>query len=492
MKTIPKKLFLSFLLASAPFLNSLLASEEKLETYPVAVLGGGIGALTSAIYASRAGVTPLVIEGHQPGGAITQSPNVQNWPGEIEISGFDLVEKVREQAAVNGAQFSPDEVIDVDFSVRPFVLTTRDLYDKEKIQKIKAKSIIIALGTTPNFLGVPGEAGENGYWTRGVYNCAVCDGGLFKNKTVAVIGGGDAAVTESHYLSNIAKKVYVFVRKDFFRGVEEQRKNELFKKDNIEVSFNTIVKEIIGDGQKTTHLLIEDLTDNKVHEIEIDGVFLAIGAKPNSTLFQNKLEMDRSGYILLKKDQQTSVEGVYAIGDIVDPVYKQAITAAGEAAKAALQAERYLASLNLIEKSNQVALRNKQKDFQRKFPKNFATEVSKKGHHVIDIATAEQFEKELHQGVPVLIDFYANWCGPCRQISPIFESWSSEHAGKVKFLKVNVDNLPLLATYYKVSSMPTLVILNKNGTLVDKKVGTKEIVHFGDKLDKFIRKEAKR
>ncbi|HSW87215.1 MAG TPA: FAD-dependent oxidoreductase [Rhabdochlamydiaceae bacterium] len=483
MKSIAKNLFFSFVLTSASFSHPLFAVEEKVETCPVAIIGGGIGALTSAIYVSRAGITPLVIEGHQPGGAITQSPNVQNWPGELEISGLDLVEKVHKQAEINGAQFSLDEVVDVDFSARPFTITLQDLYQKEKTQKIKAKSVIIALGTTPNFLGIPGETGENGYWTKGVYNCAVCDGGLFKNKVVAVIGGGDAAITEAHYLSNIAKTVHVFVRKDAFRGVEERRRNELFAKDNIDISFHTVVKEILGNGQKVTHLLIEDLADNKTYQIEVDGVFLAIGSKPNSSLFQDKLEMDNAGYLILKKDQQTSVEGVYAIGDIVDPIYKQAISAAGDAAKAALQAEKYLSSLNLAEKGNNLALQAKQREHRNKFLKQ-STESTLKKHNVIEITSMDQFKNELRQGKPVLIDFYAKWCGPCRQISPLYSTWAENYSGKIKFLKVDVDSFPELASQYHVSSMPTMIILDKNGNLIDKKIGTKEITSYGNKLDK--------
>lgn len=467
-----RSIVFSSLITAASLMDPLFAQD----IYPVVIIGGGIGAMTSAIYLSRAGINPLVLEGDLPGGAIAQSPIVQNWPGEIEISGLDLVEKVRKQAEVNGAQFSSEEVIEVDLSQKPFIITARDLSENEPIKKIKANSLVIALGSTPNFLGIPGETGEQGYWTKGVYNCAVCDGGLYKNKIVAVVGGGDAAITEATYLANIAKKVYVFVRKDFFKGIEENRKKELLNKANIEVCFNTIVKEIIGDGQKVTHVLLEDLSDNKTMQMGLDAVFLAIGSKPNSSLFQDKLELDSDGYILLKKDQQTSLEGVFALGDIVDPVYKQAISAAGDAAKAALQTEKYLSSLSVKEE--------KHSDLSDKLNKYASTESSKKGH-IIEITNMEQFDREIHSQQVTFIDFYSTTCPPCRKFSSVFESWSREHH-KAKFLKVNIDHLPWLANSYRISVVPSLIVLDKNGNTIEKKTGTKELAHFGNKISKVI------
>lgn len=450
--------------------SSLNAREEKQDPYPVVILGGGIGAMTSAIYLSRAGINPLVLEGELPGGAIAQSPIVQNWPGEIEISGIDLSDKVRKQAEVNGAQFSQEEVIDVDISQRPFTLITRDLTDGNLVKKIQANSLIIALGSTPNFLGIPGE---NGYWTKGVYNCAVCDGGLYKNKTVAVVGGGDAAITEATYLSNIVKKIYLFVRKDFLKGIEENRKKELLSKPNIEVCYNTVVKEIQGDGQKVTHVLVENTSDHKLYPLELDALFLAIGAKPNSTLFKDKLELDAQGYIILKKDQLTSQEGVFAIGDIVDPIYKQAISAAGDAAKAALQAEKYLSSLSVMEEKR-LALQNEL----------YAKTQSKKGR-VIEISSMDQFDREIHHSHMTFIDFYSTHCPPCRKFSGVFESWSKEHH-KAKFIRVNIDSLPSLANAFQIFTVPALVVLDKNGIPIEKKTGLKELTHFGSKIHKVI------
>ncbi len=322
------------------------------EQTPVVVLGGGVGALTSALYLSRAGLQPIVIEGPQPGGLITQSHAVQNWPGEFEITGHELAEKVRKQAEMNGVRFYRETVTKVDFSKRPFQITTRSL-DDETERTLQVESVVIAMGTKPNHLGVPGETGLDGYWGRGVTNCAICDGNLYRDAVVGVVGGGDAAVLEGLYLSNIAKQVNLFVRKDSFKGVEGKRLEALLSKSNVKVFFDTTVEEIKGDGAKVTSVALK--TKNKeLQNLPLDGLFLAIGSTPNTQIFKGALDLDPQGYISLKKDQETSVAGVYAIGDIVDPVFKQAISAAGDGAKAALQMQQYLSdrASDLIAKQN--------------------------------------------------------------------------------------------------------------------------------------------
>lgn len=301
----------------------------------VLILGGGVGSLTSAIYLARAGLSPVVLEGPAPGGLITQSHSVQNWPGEMEISGFDLADKIKAQALANGAKIYSEEVVAVDFSKSPFVLTTRKI-GEDQTQQRRANRVIIALGSKPNFLSIPGE---QTYWGKGISNCAICDGSLYRGSRVGVVGGGDAAVLEALYLANLAKEVTVFIRKDSFRGIEETRIQALKNKKNVKILFETEVKEIKGSKDKVTAVVVTT-KGQPAYEYPLDGLFLAIGSQPNSELFKNVLELDSAGYIVLKKGQETSVPGVYAMGDIVDPVYKQAITAAGDGAKAALQAER--------------------------------------------------------------------------------------------------------------------------------------------------------
>ncbi len=430
----------------------------------IVILGGGVGSLTSAIYLGRAGLSPLVIEGPTPGGLLTQSHTVQNWPGVFEIDGMQLTEKMREQAELNGARFVSEEVIDVDLSKRPFIITTRALDGSEKTHEIRAISCIIAMGTQPNFLGIPGE---QDYWGRGVTNCAVCDGALYKDKVVGVVGGGDAAVLEALYLSNIAKEVHVFIRKGALKAYEEKRVNVLKQKPNVHFEYFTTVEKVQGDEKGVTGVILN--TNDKTRQFPLDGLFLAIGSKPNSELFQKYLKMDDRGYILLEKDQQTSIQGVYAIGDIVDPVYKQAVSAAGDGAKAALQTQNYLS-----DRENKLVSAKKQPEEQTSFKKE-----------MIEVATIEQFQQELSSStVPVVVDFYATWCGPCKKVSPILEASANTLAGKIKFLKVNVDKLFDLSSTYQIRSMPTVLLLDPSGEELERKVGLDQITDLLNQLQK--------
>jgi len=423
---------------------------------PIVILGGGVGSLTSAIYLSRAGLSPLVIEGPTPGGLLTQSHSVQNWPGVMEIEGAQLTEKMREQAEANGARFLGEEVIGVDFSKRPLLITTRTLDGSKKTHEIQAESCIIAMGTKPNFLAIPGE---QTYWGKGVTNCAICDGALYKGKVVGVVGGGDAAVLEAFYLSNIAKEVHVFVRKDSLRAIEEKRVGALSQKTNVKFYFDTTVLEVQGDGQEVSGVILK--TGAKQRVFALDGLFLAIGSTPNSVLFKDALKLDDKGYIRLEKDQQTSIQGIYAIGDIVDPIYKQAVSAAGDGSKAALQAQQYLSDrVNKLVVKNE-AVKKKPVASQNK---------------VIEVTSEEQFKFELESSdVPVVVDFYATWCGPCKQVAPILDTSANQLAGKVKFLKVNVDKLANLSSEYNIKAMPTVLLLNASGAELQRKVGFNQI-----------------
>jgi len=419
------------------------------EVYPVVIIGGGIGGLTAGIYLSRSGISPLLIEGKSIGGAIAQSPHVQNWPGELEIPGWELIDKVQKQAKANGVQFLSEEVIAVDFSRRPFSFTTQDIFQPEKIRTFKAHSCIIALGSTPNFLNVPGE---KDYWLKGVYNCAVCDGSLYKDKVVAVVGGGDAALLEAEHLSQIARKVYILVRSDKFRAIEEKRKQSLLAKSNVEVRFQTKVQAILGDKEHVTHLALNE------EELAVDALFLAIGSKPNTDIFRNQVELDERGYVILKKGQEASVEGVYALGDAADREIRQAISAAGDGAKAALQAERYLASSLHSGGSNTFSQDKEEKVI------------------VKELSSIEELTRELQDcNTIVFIDFYAPWCGPCKLFSPLYLHWANEFKGRIKFLKVDVEKSIQLARRFQINSMPTLIILDKDGNLIEKDIGLRDI-----------------
>lgn len=439
------------------FLSAQIVEEKK----EVVILGGGVGALTAATYLARAGMVPIVITGPVIGGAITQSHRVENWPGETAISGHELAEKLQHQAERNGAQLCPEVVVGVDFSQRPYVILTQKSFgDKESFKRYKTDVCLIALGATPNLLHVPGE---QEYWSKGVYSCAVCDGSLYRGRVVAVIGGGDSAILEAQYLAKIASKVHLVIRGKELRATEKLRMQELLSLPNLEVHYQTTVKKVKGDGEKVTHLLLETRGVNEEKKLLVDGVFLAIGSYPNTELFRSQLELDSHGYILLKKDQETSKEGVYAAGDVADRRFKQAISAAGDAAKAALQIQEAI-------QSRATELPKEQK---------VAIETAK----VMEISSLAQFEKEVvvEQGV-VFVDFYATYCGPCRTFAPIYEGWAKAYGSQQKFLKVNAEILPELFNKYQIRSVPTLLIFNEKKEIVYRMVGLREVAEVEQKF----------
>lgn len=442
-----KALFLFLLSFSFSFYSHGAIPEQKVD---VLILGSGVGGLTSSIYLARSGLKPLVIEGNVVGGAITQSNGVQNWPGEFDITGFDLTEKVRLQAERNGVVLAKEEVISVDFSSKPYSFIVQSIYDPSKKRKILSDLCIIATGAKPRKLEVPGEAK---YWSKGVYSCAVCDGSLYKNQVVAVVGGGDSAVLEADYLSGIAKKVYLLVRKDKLKGMEKNRGEQLATRSNIEIIYDVQVEGITGSETALEKIALI-YKSGKKDSLSVDAVFLAIGAIPNTQLFTSQLELDSEGYIVLKKYCETSIPGVFAIGDVTDPLFKQAISAAGDGAKAAIQA-------------------------QMAFSAKKALPVEKVIAQVIEIRDLKHLNEILRTSkVPVLVDFYATWCGPCRYLSPFMDSMARDLSGKVCICKVNVDEAADIASSYKIRSMPTVIQVDSHGKEITRKVGPQEIMHY--------------
>jgi len=407
------------------------------EEQDVVIIGGGVGAMTSAIYLARAGYEPVVIEGENPGGTITMSHHVENWPGAEKISGEELIKNIRAQAEKWGVKFISKKVTSVDFKQYPYKIVASSLFDDDS-ELFYAKSCIIAMGTTPKYLNVPGE---KEFWGRGVSNCAVCDGALYKDKTVAVVGGGDAAVLEADYLSQMAKKVYILIRKDQFRAHERQRLDALLKKDNIEVKFQTEVKQIEGGEDKVSQLALKE----SENVLPIDGLFLAIGSTPNSQLFVDQLELVSGGYIKVSEGQHTSVEGIFAIGDIADPVYKQAISAAGDGAKAALEVEKFL-KVKLAEAS-----------------------------HPIEVCNAEQFNQILQSSKgPVVVKFYSSRCRPCIALTPYFDQACEKLHSKMTFIQVNISKQYSLLDKYNVLAVPTVAVFS-NGKLQKRYTGFNDV-----------------
>lgn len=297
------------------------------------ILGAGPAGYTAAIYAARAGLSPVLYEGMEPGGQLVTTTVVENYPGFA--SGVDaaaLMDAMRSQAASFGADIRRGAATSADLSSRPFGITV----DGEK--RIEADTLIIATGATAKYLGLPSETRFRG---MGVSACATCDGFFYRGKDVAVVGGGDTACEEALYLSNICGKVYMIVRRDVFRASKAMQERVL-SASNIEILWNCNTEEVLGDENGVTGARLVR-TDGKVFDIKIDGFFLAIGHHPNSELFSKWLETDENGYIVTGgKTSKTTVEGVFAAGDVQDPVYRQAVTAAASGCMAARDAEKFL------------------------------------------------------------------------------------------------------------------------------------------------------
>lgn len=299
------------------------------------IIGGGPAGYTAAIYASRAGLNPVVYEGMEPGGQLTTTTIVENFPGFPEgVDANQLMTDMRAQAARFGADIRRGTVTSVDFSSRPFKLTI----DSETL--IEAQAVIIATGATAKYLGLPSEQEFRG---MGVSACATCDGFFYRKKDVAVVGGGDTACEEATYLANLCNKVYMIVRRDVFRASQAMQ-DKVRNTPNIEILWNCNTQEILGDASGVTGARLVR-KDGKVFDIRIDGFFLAIGHHPNSDVFKEFIDTDELGYIVTSgKSSRTNVEGVFAAGDVQDPSFRQAITAAASGCKAALEVEKFLLS----------------------------------------------------------------------------------------------------------------------------------------------------
>ena len=306
----------------------------------VLIIGSGPAGYTAAIYAARAMLEPTLVQGLQPGGQLTITTDVENYPGYGDvIQGPWLMEQMQEQAKNVGTNIINDIIKSVDFKCKPFKAIS------ESGTEYTADTVIISTGAQARWLGLDSEKKFQGY---GVSACATCDGFFFKEKKVAVIGGGNSAVEEALYLTNFASKVYLVHRRDELRA-EKILQDRLFKNEKVECVWDSELKEIVGDEDplNVKSINIKNTKTNETSNIELDGVFVAIGHDPATQIFRDQVEMDEDGYIITKPDSTlTNVEGVYAAGDVKDKIYRQAVTAAGMGCMAALEAEKYLAELS--------------------------------------------------------------------------------------------------------------------------------------------------
>ncbi len=301
------------------------------------IIGSGPAGLTAAIYAARSFLNPLVIEGREPGGQLMSTSYVENWPGEASILGPELMKKMRSHAEHFKTRFLSEELTAVDLSVRPFLLTT------SKQTMIKTHTLIIATGATAKKLGCEGEAE---YWGKGVSTCAVCDGTFYAGKEVVIVGGGDSAMESASFMTNFTDKitiVHILPKLTACPSMQER----VIHNPTIKIIYNSTVTAIKGTQGKVSSVKITNQQTGEHTELPAQGVFIAIGLKPNTDLFKNQLAMNHYGYITIECHTRTSVPGVFAAGDVADDRYRQAITSAGSGCAATLDAERYLKQNNL-------------------------------------------------------------------------------------------------------------------------------------------------
>lgn len=307
-----------------------MSGPQPLET--VTILGSGPAGLTAAIYAARADLKPLLIHGGQPGGQLTTTTEVENFPGFAEgVQGPELMDQCTKQAERFGTRFVQAMVTKVDLSKRPFKVTLDDGTSFE------TKTLIAATGATAKYIGLPNEMKLIG---RGVSACATCDGFFFRGHDIAVVGGGDTAAEEANFLTKFAKTVYLVHRRDSLRASKAMQA-KLFENPKIKFVWDSVVSEIVGEGE-VTGLKIKNLKTEAVTDLNVTGLFVAIGHKPNSDIFKGYVDMDEAGYIKTHDGTKTKVPGFFACGDLQDHIYRQAVTAAGTGCMAALDAERFL------------------------------------------------------------------------------------------------------------------------------------------------------
>lgn len=305
---------------------------ENQKIHNVIIIGSGPAGLTSAIYTGRAKLEPLVIEGDTPGGQLMGTTAVENWPGVTSIQGPDLMANLKNHATECGASFLADSIVSVDFSARPYKLITK------RGKELLTQSVIIACGASHKRLGCPGEAE---YWGRGVTVCATCDAPFYKEKEVIIVGGGNSAMTEAEYLTRFAKKVTVIHILDKITATDPI-KDKVLVNPKVNIIYSSTVKSIQGNGKKVTSVIIENQLTKECHEQATDGIFIAIGLRPNTALFEGQLGIDQYGYIKTTSRTETEKPGIFVAGDVADYRYKQAITSSGDGCKAALDCEIFL------------------------------------------------------------------------------------------------------------------------------------------------------
>jgi thioredoxin reductase (NADPH) len=434
------------------------------------IIGSGPAGYTAAIYAGRANLKPVVFEGFQagglPGGQLMTTTEVENFPGFPQgISGPELMDQMKAQAERWGAELYTEDVISVDLSQRPFTVRSQE-------REIKTNSIVIATGATAKRLGLPSE---HEFWSRGISACAICDGAtpIFHGAELAVIGAGDSAAEESIYLTKYGSKVNMLVRTDKMRASKAMQ-DRVLSNPKIQVHWNTEAVDIFGNGHMEG-VKVRNTKTGEESKLHAKGLFYAVGHTPNTSLFKGQLELDEVGYVVTKPGSvETSVEGVFAAGDVQDHEFRQAITAAGTGCMAAMLAERWLSSTGLIQEFHQ---QSETADNELEHQPAKKTEAEEEAGFNLD-GTRHQggyaLRKLFHESDRLLLVKYVSpGCGPCHTLKPILNKVVDEFESIIHFVEIDIDKDRDIAENANVTGTPT-VQLFKNKELVKEVKGVKQ------------------
>ncbi|MBE9224305.1 thioredoxin-disulfide reductase [Phormidium sp. LEGE 05292] len=448
----------------------------------VVIIGSGPAGYTAAIYAARANLKPFVFEGFQagglPGGQLMTTTEVENFPGFPEgITGPQLMDRMKAQAERWGAELFTEDVTFVDLSQHPFVVRSEE-------RQVKAHSIIIATGATARRLGLPSE---HQYWSRGISACAICDGAtpIFHGAQLAVVGAGDSALEEAVYLTKYGSRVHLLVRSEKMRASKTMQDRAL-SNPKITVHWNTQPVDVVGEGDRMTGIKVRNTQTEEESILEVKGLFYAIGHTPNTSLFKGQLELDDVGYIATKHGSvETSVEGVFAAGDVQDREFRQAITAAGTGCMAAMLAERWLSANSLIQEFH-------------KTPDAEKADTPAEAKESKDVLSAEfSIEETRHEGGYALrklfhdsdrllvVKYVSPHCGPCHTLKPILNKVVDEFEGKIHFIEVDIEKDPEIAENAGVTGTPTIQFF-KNKELLTELKGVKPKSQYRQLIESYL------
>lgn len=449
----------------------------------VVIIGSGPAGYTAAIYAARANLKPFMFEGFQagglPGGQLMTTTEVENFPGfPAGIQGPELMDLMKAQALRWGTEMVTEDVISVDFSQRPFTIRSEE-------QEVKAHTVIIATGATARRLNLPSE---KEFWSRGISACAICDGAtpIFRSAELAVIGGGDSAAEEAIYLTKYGSHVHLLVRGDKMRASKAMQ-DRVLANPKVTVHWHTIVEDVFGDALQMQGVRLKNIQTEAVTELAVKGLFYAIGHTPNTSLFAGQIALDEAGYIATQHGVATNVEGVFAAGDVQDHEYRQAITAAGTGCMAALLAERYLSSQDLIQEFHQSEAEIHHTTPTSQAEPEAIQELAFDPSQTLQTGSFA-LRKLFHESDRLLMVKYVSpTCGPCHTLKPILNKVVSEFGEQMHLIEIDITADPDIAEQAGVMSTPTIQFF-KQKEMLEQIVGVKPKSQYREKIAALLHK----